>query len=109
MSIRNSLSAGRVQSVAVRLIVEREREINQFTTVSSFKVEAFFTAKDTQGKSMSFKAEGPSRFKSVEDAEKFLTQCIGAAYTVKDIQVKPGKKSPAAPLTSSTLQQIGRP
>ncbi|HEY1166806.1 MAG TPA: type I DNA topoisomerase [Chitinophaga sp.] len=105
MSMRNSLSAGRVQSVAVRLIVEREREINQFTTVSSFKVEAFFTAKDTQGKSMSFKAEGPSRFKSVEDAEKFLTQCIGAAYTVKDIQVKPGKKSPAAPFTTSTLQQ----
>ena len=105
MSMRNSLSAGRVQSVAVRLIVEREREINQFTTVSSFKVEAFFTAKDAQGKSMSFKAEGPSRFKSVEDAEKFLTQCIGAAYTVKDIQVKPGKKSPAAPFTTSTLQQ----
>ncbi|WP_298738081.1 type I DNA topoisomerase [uncultured Chitinophaga sp.] len=105
MSMRNSLSAGRVQSVAVRLIVEREREINQFTAVSSFKVEAFFTAKDAQGKSMSFKAEGPSRFKSVEDAEKFLTQCIGAAYTVKDIQVKPGKKSPAAPFTTSTLQQ----
>jgi DNA topoisomerase-1 len=105
MSMRNSLSAGRVQSVAVRLIVEREREINQFTAVSSFKVEAFFTARDNQGKSMSFKAEGPSRFKSVEDAEKFLTQCIGAAYTVKDIQVKPGKKSPAAPFTTSTLQQ----
>lgn len=105
MSMRNSLSAGRVQSVAVRLIVEREREINQFTAVSSFKVEAFFTARDNQGKSMSFKAEGPSRFKSVEDAEKFLTQCIGAAYTVKDIQVKPGRKSPAAPFTTSTLQQ----
>lgn len=105
MSMRNSLSAGRVQSVAVRLIVEREREINQFTAVSSFRVEAFFTAKDIQGKTLSFKAEGPSRFKTVEDAEKFLTQCIGAAYTVKDIQVKPGKKSPAAPFTTSTLQQ----
>jgi DNA topoisomerase-1 len=105
MSMRNSLSAGRVQSVAVRLIVEREREINAFTAVSSFKVEAFFTAKDNQGKTMSFKAEGPSRFKSVEDAEKFLQQCVGAAYTVKDIQVKPGKKSPAAPFTTSTLQQ----
>lgn len=105
MSMRNSLSAGRVQSVAVRLIVEREREINQFTAVSSFRVEAFFTAKDPQGKTMSFKAEGPSRFKTVDDAEKFLTQCIGAAYTVKDIQVKPGKKSPAAPFTTSTLQQ----
>jgi DNA topoisomerase-1 len=105
MSMRNSLSAGRVQSVAVRLIVEREREINAFTAVSSFRVEAFFTAKDITGKTLSFKAEGPSRFKTVEDAEKFLQQCIGAAYTVKDIQVKPGKKSPAAPFTTSTLQQ----
>ncbi|HEU4554257.1 MAG TPA: type I DNA topoisomerase [Chitinophaga sp.] len=105
MSMRNSLSAGRVQSVAVRLIVEREREINSFTPVSSFKVEAFFTAKDSQGKVMSFKAEGPSRFKTVEDAEKFLQQCIGATYSVKDIQVKPAKKSPAAPFTTSTLQQ----
>lgn len=105
MSMRNSLSAGRVQSVAVRLIVEREREINSFTAVSSFKVEAFFTAKDIQGKNITFKAEGPTRFKTAEDAEKFLEQCIGAAYTVRDIQVKPGKKSPAAPFTTSTLQQ----
>lgn len=105
MSMRNSLSAGRVQSVAVRLIVEREREINTFNAVSSFRVEAFFTAKDLQGKNITFKAEGPTRFKTAEDAEKFLEQCIGAAYSVKDIQVKPGKKSPAAPFTTSTLQQ----
>jgi DNA topoisomerase-1 len=105
MSMRNSLSAGRVQSVAVRLIVEREREINTFTAVSTFRVEAFFTAKDIQGKNITFKAEGPTRFKTAEDAEKFLQQCIGAAYSVKDIQVKPGKKSPAAPFTTSTLQQ----
>ncbi|PWV50801.1 type I DNA topoisomerase [Chitinophaga sp. S165] len=105
MSMRNSLSAGRVQSVAVRLIVEREREINTFNAVSSFRVEAFFTAKDLQGKNITFKAEGPTRFKTAEDAEKFLQQCVGAAYTVKDIQVKPGKKSPAAPFTTSTLQQ----
>ncbi|MBW8683991.1 type I DNA topoisomerase [Chitinophaga rhizophila] len=105
MSMRNSLSAGRVQSVAVRLIVEREREINTFNAVSSFKVEAFFTAKDLQGKNITFKAEGPTRFKTAEDAEKFLQQCVGAAYAVKDIQVKPGKKSPAAPFTTSTLQQ----
>jgi DNA topoisomerase-1 len=105
MSMRNSLSAGRVQSVAVRLIVEREREINTFNAVSSFKVEAFFTAKDLQGKNITFKAEGPTRFKTAEDAEKFLQQCVGAAYSVKDIQVKPGKKSPAAPFTTSTLQQ----
>lgn len=105
MSMRNSLSAGRVQSVAVRLIVEREREINTFNAVSSFRVEAFFTAKDIQGKNITFKAEGPTRFKTAEDAEKFLQQCVGAAYSVKDIQVKPGKKSPAAPFTTSTLQQ----
>ncbi|GAA3939695.1 type I DNA topoisomerase [Chitinophaga oryziterrae] len=105
MSMRNSLSAGRVQSVAVRLIVEREREINTFNSVSTFKVEAFFTAKDIAGKNITFKAEGPTRFKTAEDAEKFLQQCVGAAYSVKDIQVKPGKKSPAAPFTTSTLQQ----
>lgn len=105
MSMRNSLSAGRVQSVAVRLIVEREREINGFTTTSSFKVEAFFLAKDIAGKTITFKAEGPTKFKTAEDAEKFLQQCVGAAYTVKDIQVKPGKKSPSAPFTTSTLQQ----
>lgn len=105
MSMRNSLSAGRVQSVAVRLIVEREREINAFKSVSTFKVEAYFTAKDINGKSVTFKAEGPSRFKSAEDAEKFLQQCVGAAYSVRDIQVKPSRKTPAAPFTTSTLQQ----
>ncbi|MGN6509336.1 MAG: type I DNA topoisomerase [Chitinophaga sp.] len=105
MSMRNSLSAGRVQSVAVRLIVEREREINAFGVTSSFKVEAYFLAKDIQGRTITFKADGPGRFKTAEDAEKFLEQCIGAAYTVKDITVKPGKKSPAAPYTTSTLQQ----
>ncbi|WP_295122272.1 type I DNA topoisomerase [uncultured Chitinophaga sp.] len=105
MSMRNSLSAGRVQSVAVRLIVEREREINHFTSTSAFKLEAFFTAKDISGKTVTFKADGPSRFKTSDDAEKFLQACVGAAYSVKDIQVKPGKKSPAAPFTTSTLQQ----
>ncbi|HEY0272839.1 MAG TPA: type I DNA topoisomerase [Chitinophaga sp.] len=105
MSMRNSLSAGRVQSVAVRLIVEREREINAFKSVSTFKVEAYFTAKDINGKSVTFKAEGPSRFKSVEDARQFLEQCVGASYSVRDIQVKPSKKTPAAPFTTSTLQQ----
>jgi DNA topoisomerase-1 len=104
MSMRNNLSAGRVQSVAVRLIAEREREINGFTSVSSFRLEAFFTAKDLNGKAVSFKAEG-SKFASVEKAEDFLKSCIGADYTVRDIQVKPAKKSPAAPFTTSTLQQ----
>src|SRR6478735_3032746 len=70
MSMKNNLSAGRVQSVAVRLIAEREREINAFTAVSNFKVEAIFTATDNSGKQISFKAEG-TRYTSVDDAEKF--------------------------------------
>lgn len=104
MSMRNNLSAGRVQSVAVRIIVEREREINQFSSTSSFKIDAQFTGKDINGKLVSFKAEG-SRINAEKDAEKFLESCKGANYTVADIQVKPGKKSPAPPFTTSTLQQ----
>ncbi len=104
MSMKNNLSAGRVQSVAVRIIAEREREINAFTAQSSFKVEAIFTANDNTGKPVSFKAEG-TKFNKAEDAEQFLQQCIGANYKVKDIQVKPTKRSPAAPFTTSTLQQ----
>ncbi|MFT4155404.1 type I DNA topoisomerase [Parafilimonas sp.] len=104
MSMRNSLSAGRVQSVAVRLIAEREREINAFEPVSSFKIEASFRALDINNKNVSFKAEG-SRQKNAEDAETFLQSCVGANYKVSDIQVKPAKKSPAAPFTTSTLQQ----
>jgi DNA topoisomerase-1 len=104
MSMKNNLSAGRVQSVAVRLIAEREREINAFTPVSSFKIEALFTAKDSSGKNVTFGAEG-KKYSGAEDAEAFLRSCIGAKYTVSDIQVKPAKKSPAAPFTTSTLQQ----
>jgi DNA topoisomerase-1 len=104
MSMKNNLSAGRVQSVAVRIIAEREREINAFVPVSSFKIEALFTAKDVSGKQVTFSAEGKKQA-SVENAEAFLTGCKGADYTVTDIQVKPGKKTPAAPFTTSTLQQ----
>jgi len=104
MSVKNNLSAGRVQSVAVRIIAEREREINAFTAVSSFKIEALFTAKDVSGKAVTFSAEGKKQ-SSAENAEGFLQSCIGADYTVTDIQVKPGKKTPAAPFTTSTLQQ----
>lgn len=104
ISMRNNLSAGRVQSVAVRLIAEREREINAFNTQSNFKLEAWFTAKDGNDKSISFKAEG-GKYNSAEDAEKFLQSCIGANYKVSDIQVKPAKRSPAPPFTTSTLQQ----
>ena len=104
MAMRNNLSAGRVQSVAVRLIVEREREINAFNSISAYKVEAFFTAKDIGGKAVTFSAEGKKQPKA-DDAETFLRSCIGADYKVTDIQVKPGKRSPAPPFTTSTLQQ----
>src|SRR6266498_5003398 len=79
ISMRNNLSAGRVQSVAVKLIAEREREINAFASQSSFKVEAWFTAKDSNDKNISFKAEG-NKFSSAEDAENFLKTCMGANY-----------------------------
>lgn len=104
ISVKNNLSAGRVQSVAVRLIAEREREINAFETQSSFKLEAVFTATDTTGKQINFKAEG-KRYNDSQSAEQFLQSCVGANYTVSDIQVKPGKRTPAAPFTTSTLQQ----
>lgn len=104
MSMKNNLSAGRVQSVAVRIIVERERAINGFTSTSSFKIEGFFKAKDINGKQVTFKAEGTKKGNE-QDAEQFLTGCVGAQYTVKDVQKKPGRKSPAAPFTTSTLQQ----
>src|SRR6188474_895836 len=82
ISVRNNLSAGRVQSVAVRLIAEREREINAFVPQSSFKTEATFTAEDNSGRPISFTAEG-TRFSNAESAEAFLKACVGANYTVK--------------------------
>ncbi|MBK7374211.1 MAG: type I DNA topoisomerase [Chitinophagaceae bacterium] len=104
IGMTGGLSAGRVQSVAVKLIVEKEREINQFVPVSSFRVEAFLAATDLNKRTVSFKAEG-NKFDQEDDAAKFLQSCIGAQYTVKDIQVRPGKRTPAAPFTTSTLQQ----
>ncbi|HTO16476.1 MAG TPA: type I DNA topoisomerase [Edaphocola sp.] len=98
------LSAGRVQSVAVKLIVEREREINHFTSESNFKIEALFEAKDINNKTVTFKAEG-SRIKSNQEAKQFLEKCLSADYTVKNVEVKPGRKTPSAPFTTSTLQQ----
>jgi DNA topoisomerase-1 len=105
ISRSNSLSAGRVQSVAVRLIVEREREINQFNADSTYKIEAQFNAKDINNRDVSFKAEYATRIPQNKDAKTFLEKCIGADFTVEDIQVKPAKKSPSAPFTTSTLQQ----
>ena len=105
IGMQRSLSAGRVQSVAVRLIVEREREINNFLSESSYKTEAYFIAADINNKQVTFKAEGPSKVSNIQDARAFLESCKGAAYTVTDIQVKPAKRTPAAPFTTSTLQQ----
>ncbi|MDB5159461.1 MAG: topoisomerase [Mucilaginibacter sp.] len=98
--VKPSLSAGRVQSVAVRIIVEREREINKFQSEAAFKIVAIFG----KGK-QAFKAELAERYSKQEDAEKFLTDCIGADFDVKSLETKPAKRSPAAPFTTSTLQQ----
>lgn len=105
IGMQRSLSAGRVQSVAVRLIVEREREINQFIPESSYKIEAIFAAKDINNRDVSFKADGPSKLNTQETAANFLTSCRNATYKVQDVTVKPSKRSPAAPFTTSTLQQ----
>ncbi len=105
MSMQKNLSAGRVQSVAVRLIVERERDITKFNSKHSFKVEAFFKAPDINNRVVTFKAEGPDKLADIDSARSYLEKCIDASYVVRDVQVKPAKKSPAAPFTTSTLQQ----
>ncbi len=99
--ISTGLSAGRVQSVAVRLVVEREREIEKFDTKSSFKVAAIFDL----GKGKHLSADLPEKFESEEEALKFLESCKGAKFSIADLQKKPAKKSPAPPFTTSTLQQ----
>jgi len=99
--IKGGLSAGRVQSVAVRLIVEKEREITNFTSKPSYKVVGEFLTEE--GKK--FKASLPKNFETKEDAESFLNSCIATDFKVEDLQKKPAKKSPAAPFTTSTLQQ----
>lgn len=104
IGMSGGLSAGRVQSVAVKLIAEKEREINNFAPVGSFKLEATLAATDLNNKTVSFKAEG-KKYNEEAEASGFLQSCIGARYTVKDIQVRPGKRTPAAPFTTSTLQQ----
>lgn len=103
--VKPSLSAGRVQSVAVRLIVEREREISSFVPVSSFKVEAFFTAPDINNRTVTFKAEGPSKINDKAHAEFFLQSCFNAVYQVNNLEIKPAYRRPSPPFTTSTLQQ----
>ena len=100
--IKPSLSAGRVQSVAVRLIVDREREVNKFNASAAFKITAQFST--GKGKEI-VKAELPQRFEKEADAEQFLNDCISAGFSVDSLETKPAKRNHAAPFTTSTLQQ----
>ncbi|MCB0548611.1 MAG: type I DNA topoisomerase [Phaeodactylibacter sp.] len=103
--IKGKLSAGRVQSVAVKLIVEREREINNFESTPFYRVNALFDVKNEQGKTVKLKAEGPVRYDTEQDAQAFLESCRGALFRIDNIDVKPLKRSPTPPFTTSTLQQ----
>jgi DNA topoisomerase I len=103
--VKPSLSAGRVQSVAVRLIVEREREIMNFISTSSFRVTALFTARLADGSPVELKAELTRRYDRENEALHFLESCMDAVFTVADISQKPTRRSPAPPFTTSTLQQ----
>ena len=99
--IKTGLSAGRVQSVAVRLVVEREREISEFKAKSSFKVNGIFLL----DKGRTLVAELSERFETEEEAMKFLQSCKGAKFSIADLQTRPSKRTPAPPFTTSTLQQ----
>ncbi|SEL87403.1 type I DNA topoisomerase [Parapedobacter koreensis] len=100
--VKPALSAGRVQSVAVRLIVDREREINRFQAEAAFKVVAIF---HTGNPKELFKAELPQRFTTMGEAERFLSDCAEATFAVNSLETKPAKRNPSAPFTTSTLQQ----
>ena len=99
--VKGGLSAGRVQSVAVRLIVEREREIQAFNSKPSYRIDAEFVNKSNK----KFKAKLPKNFGTRDEAEEFLNSCIQANFSVSDLKTTPAKKTPAAPFTTSTLQQ----
>ncbi len=103
--IKPSLSAGRVQSVAVRLIVEREREIRDFVSEASYKVSALFKIKEPDGSVQEVKADYSERFRNQEEAEEFLEKCKSVSFNVVDVTKKPIKKIPAPPFTTSTMQQ----
>ena len=103
--VKPSLSAGRVQSVAVKLIVEREREINHFVEQKYYKVTGTFETKDASGNSIPLKAELSERFSTQEETVNFLEHCKKAAFSVSNVETKPGSRKPAPPFTTSTLQQ----
>ncbi len=103
--VKPSLSAGRVQSVAVRLIVEREREIEKFQKEESYRITGTFVANDAKGNPVRFNAELNKRFKTRNEAEEFLKGCVNAKFSVSEINRKPLTRQPAPPFTTSTLQQ----
>ncbi|MDH6354041.1 DNA topoisomerase-1 [Dysgonomonas sp. PH5-45] len=103
--VKPALSAGRVQSVAVRLIVEREREIHNFKAESAYRIIAFFTKTDEKGKIQEIKAELNNRPKTKAEAMALLEKLKSSHFSIESIQTRPTKKSPAAPFTTSTLQQ----
>lgn len=103
--IKGKLSAGRVQSVAVKLIVEREREIQHFDSQSYFKITALFLVESADGQQAILKAESPDRIDDEKSALAFLNKCVDATFKIEDIAVRPQKRRPAAPFTTSTLQQ----
>lgn len=103
--VKPALSAGRVQSVAVRLIVEREREIQNFQSEAYYSVNGIFAITNADGSASEIKATLGTRFKTTQEAEAFLEKCKDATFTVDSIQKKPVKRTPAPPFTTSTLQQ----
>ena len=103
--VKPALSAGRVQSVAVRLIVEREREIQKFKSEPYYRISAIFALIDTNGSATEVKAELDKRFKTHDEVEAFLEKCKDAKFTVEAVTKKPLKRTPAPPFTTSTLQQ----
>ena len=103
--VKPSLSAGRVQSVAVRLIVEREREIQAFTPEAAYRVVALFLVPDAEGNMTELKAELSTRFREKSEAEAFLLSCKEAVFTIENVETEPKLRFPAAPFTTSTLQQ----
>jgi DNA topoisomerase-1 len=103
--IRGKLSAGRVQSVAVKLIVEKERQIREFTPQAFFRLDAIFNVKNEQGRMVQLKATSPDRLPTIEDAQELLDKCVGATFSIDNIEIKPLTRKPAAPFTTSTLQQ----